>query len=146
MDLFFFDLFFSRGQRFAFNHGKLLFFEHFLLNMLVRRERNVRLSYLFAQHFPFLPHFIENIMVLPRPITGQAGKIGGEVHARALFTSQRIVGAVLLTCVFTSQSTRKYLHGGRHEATSKSFLLTSQYIPHSSGLEGTKANRLQGHF
>jgi len=38
-----------------------------------------------------------------------------------------------------------YLQGGLHLLTLKSFLLGSQYIPHSSGRVGTNLKVLQGH-
>jgi len=38
------------------------------------------------------------------------------------------------------------LQGGLQLATSKSLRLTNQYIPHSSGLDGTNMNLLHGQF
>jgi hypothetical protein len=56
---------------------------------------------------------------------------------------------MLLCCMFASIFKIKneivYLHGGLHLFTSKSFLLTSQYIPHYSGRVGTNLNVLHGH-
>lgn len=55
---------------------------------------------------------------------------------------------MLLISMFTSKNIIQYnyLQGGLHVLTLKSFLLTSQYIPHSSGLVGTNINFLQGHY
>lgn len=53
---------------------------------------------------------------------------------------------MFISVMFASFLEKLYLHGGLQVLTLKSFLLTSQYIPHYSGLVGTKANLLQAHF
>lgn len=53
---------------------------------------------------------------------------------------------MFLRRVLTSKkSDTQYLQGGLHVLTLKSFRLTSQYIPHYSGLVGTNMNFLQLH-
>ena len=109
-------------------------------------QRHVLLADLLPHHLPLFPHLVHNLMVFPRAVTSQAGKIGCKVEARALFAPEGVSGAMFFASVFAPGWNDGNLQGGLQEATSKSFLLTSQYIPHSSGREGTKAKRLQGHF
>ena len=139
-------LLFARREGFALDHRVFFFLEDLFLDVLVGGQRHVLLADLLAHHLPLLPHLVYNLMVLPRAVTGQAGKIGGEVEARTLLAPEGIGGTMLFASVFAPGWSDGNLQGGLQEATSKSFLLTSQYIPHSSGREGTKAKRLQGHF
>lgn len=85
-------------------------------------------------------------MIFPSSVTGQAGEIGCKIRTTTLSTSEGIASIVFLAVVFAPESKYTYLQGGRQEATSKSFLRTNQYIPHSYGREGTNIKRLQGHF
>ena len=139
-------LLFTRGKRFALDHRVFFFLEDLFLDVLVRGQRHVILPDLLAHHLPLLPHLVHHLVVLPRAVTGKTGKIGGEIEARALLAPERVAGTMFLASMFAPEWIDDNLQGGLQEATSKSFLLTSQYIPHSSGREGTKAKRLQGHF
>lgn len=117
-----------------------------MLDVLVGRQRQVCLPYRFALHFAVLRHLVQHFMVFPRPITGQTCEVGVEIGARTLLASEGVGTAMLLTGMFAPRSLRSYLQGALQLATSKSLRRTSQYIPHSSGRDGTNLKPLQTQF
>lgn len=84
--------------------------------------------------------------MLPEAITGKTSKIGIKSIACTFFAFQRKIAIMLFSGMFASKLGNFYLHGGLQVFTLKSFLLTNQYIPHSSGLVGTNINFLQAHY
>lgn len=81
-------------------------------------------------------------MVLPCSIACQTRKIAYKIKARAFLAFCWVSGIMLFTGMLTSTYYKNDLQGALHDLTSKSFLLTNQYIPHSSGLDGTYLNVL----
>lgn len=133
-------------EGFALDHLVFLGVEDLLLDVLVRGKRQVLFSYFLLQHPPVLFPLVEHLVILPSSVAGQAGEVAGELRAGALLAPRWVPLRMLLAVVLASGWKGSYLQGGLQVDTSKSFLLTSQYIPHSSGRVGTNLNRLQTHF
>ena len=127
---------------------KRIFFliKHLPLNVLVTGERKVLLTHRLLQDSPILLTLIKNRVLLPSPITSKAGKISHKIRTGTSPASGGIRRKVLLTVMLASNLIERYLQGARQADTSKSFLLTSQYIPHYYGLVGTNRKALHGHY
>ena len=136
----------SVRQGLALDHCVFLGIEDFLLDVLVRGERKVLFSHFLLQHPPVLFSLEQHLVVFPRSVAGQAREVAGELRAGALLAPSWVSLRMLLAVVLASEWKKSYLQGGLQVDTSKSFLLTSQYIPHSSGRVGTNLNLLHTHF
>lgn len=133
-------------EGFALDHLVFFGIEDLLLDVLMCGKREVLFSYFLLEHPPILFSLVEHLVVLPSSVAGQAGEVAGKLRAGALLAPHWISLRMLLTVMLASEWKGIYLQGGLQVDTSKSFLLTSQYIPHSSGRVGTNLNRLHTHF
>jgi hypothetical protein len=113
--------------------------------MLVTRKRKVLLTHRLLQHSSLLLTLVENRVLLPGPITCKTRKISRKIGTGTFPASGGIGRKVLLTVMLASNFIERYLQGARQADTSKSFLRTSQYMPHYYGLVGTNRKALQGH-
>ena len=110
------------------------------------RKGQIILPNLLTDHPSILLSLVENLMILPGPVAGEAGEVRVEVEAVALPTPQGVGRSMLLASVLAPELQLVYLQGGLQDATSKSLRRTSQYMPHSSGRLGTNWYFLQGHY
>lgn len=69
----------------------------------MRGQWQIVLAYLFAQHFAFIRSFVQHLMMLPKSIAGEAGKIGLEPIAPTLFALERVVAVMLVRVVFAPE-------------------------------------------
>ena len=104
-------LLFTRGKRFALDHSVFFFLEDLFLDVLVGGQRHVALPDLLAHHLPLLPHLVHYLVVLPRAVTGQTGKIGGEIEARALLAPEGVADTMFLASMFAPEWNDDNLQG-----------------------------------
>lgn len=76
-----------RRDGFSLDQGILFLIEYLFLDVLMGREWQILLSDLLTQHSPLLLTLKKDSMLLPRPITGQTGKIAEELPTGTFLAS-----------------------------------------------------------